>query len=104
MAIVGKPVQAVPSPVLTAAEVCELLRINRSTVYRLIKERKIPSFRVGSEHRFSREAIDAWCQAQEEKFTSNGTPVTGALSEVLPTPPSRRRGRPPHVGISRSSS
>jgi excisionase family DNA binding protein len=53
--------------VMTVAEVCEFLRINRSTLYRLIKERQIPSFRVGSEHRFSRAAIDAWQRAQEAK-------------------------------------
>ena len=43
----GKKVQAVPSPVMTVAEVCEFLRINRSTLYRLLKAHKIPSFRVG---------------------------------------------------------
>jgi excisionase family DNA binding protein len=43
------------------------MRFTLTLASRLIKERQIPSFRVGSEHRFSRAAIDAWQRAQEAK-------------------------------------
>jgi excisionase family DNA binding protein len=81
---------------MTVGEVCEFLRINRSTLYRLIKAKKIPSFRVGSEHRFQRQAIDDWVRAQELQLAL----PTQELEATLPTPPSRR-GRRPRVGISR---
>ena len=46
--------------VLTIREVAEFLRVHPSTVYRLLKHRQIPAFRVGSDYRFSREEIDQW--------------------------------------------
>jgi excisionase family DNA binding protein len=53
--------------VMTVDEVAELLRIHRSTLYRLVKTGKFPHFRMGSDFRFQREAIDVWRRAQEEK-------------------------------------
>ena len=46
--------------ILTVKELCELLRIHPSTAYRLLREGKIPSFRVGNEWRFRRDAIMRW--------------------------------------------
>jgi excisionase family DNA binding protein len=45
---------------MTVAEVTQYLRIHRVTLYRLLKANKIPGFRVGSDWRFSRQAIDRW--------------------------------------------
>jgi excisionase family DNA binding protein len=44
--------------VLTIEEVSDLLRIHRSTVYKLTRNGKIPSFRIGSDWRFRRDAIE----------------------------------------------
>jgi len=46
--------------VLTAKELAEHLHVHRSTIYRLLKARQLPAFRVGSDWRFKVEAIDAW--------------------------------------------
>jgi excisionase family DNA binding protein len=46
--------------VMTANEVTEYLRIHRTTFYRLLKRKEIPAFRMGSDWRFSRQAIDRW--------------------------------------------
>jgi excisionase family DNA binding protein len=46
--------------VLTVREVAEYLRVHQTTVYRLLKEQKLPGFRVGSDWRFNREMIDRW--------------------------------------------
>jgi excisionase family DNA binding protein len=46
--------------IMTADEVAELLHIHPTTVYRLVKQRRIPAFRVGGDYRFNREAIDHW--------------------------------------------
>jgi excisionase family DNA binding protein len=46
--------------VLTVMEVSELLQVHRSTVYKLIKEGRIPAFRIGSDWRFRTELIVRW--------------------------------------------
>jgi excisionase family DNA binding protein len=46
--------------VLTLEEVAEYLRVHPSTVYRLLKKRQIPAFKVGSDWRFNLESIDNW--------------------------------------------
>jgi excisionase family DNA binding protein len=59
--------------VMTADEVAELLRVHKSTIYRLLKAGKFPHFRMGGDFRFSREAIDEWRKAQEYKPSSSRT-------------------------------
>jgi excisionase family DNA binding protein len=46
--------------VLTIKEISDLLRVHQSTVYKLVREGKIPSFRVGSDWRFRRDLIERW--------------------------------------------
>jgi excisionase family DNA binding protein len=91
--------EAIPSPVMTADELSAYLRINRRTLNRLLKKHPIPSFRVGSNHRFDRQAIDDWVRAQELQLALPAQ----ELEATLPMSPFRR-GRRPRVGISRSSS
>ena len=45
---------------LTVREVCELLRIHPTTVYKLVRQGKIPSFRIGSYWRFRTDVIERW--------------------------------------------
>ncbi len=47
-------------PVMTVRELAEYLRVHPSTIYRLLKKRRIPAFKVGSDWRFNRETIDRW--------------------------------------------
>jgi excisionase family DNA binding protein len=51
--------------VLNVKEISEILQVHQSTIYRLIKEGKIPSFRVASEWRFrtDEKALDDWTAA-----------------------------------------
>jgi excisionase family DNA binding protein len=44
--------------VLTVAEVAAFLRVNRSTVYKLIRRGELPAFKVGSDWRFNRAQIE----------------------------------------------
>jgi excisionase family DNA binding protein len=46
--------------VLTVKEICDLLRVHPTTVYKLIRQGKIPSFRVGTEWWFRKDAILRW--------------------------------------------
>ena len=50
--------------VLTVAELAGYLRVHRTTVYRLLKRRQLPSFKIGSDWRFNVEAIDEWRMQQ----------------------------------------
>jgi len=61
--------QSKESEILTAAEVAEYLKVHPSTIYRLLKAHKIPSFKIGSDWRFKREQIDEWRIAQEKRET-----------------------------------
>jgi excisionase family DNA binding protein len=51
--------------VLKLEEVASYLRVHPSTIYRLVKKRQLPAFKLGSDWRFSRESIDQW-SAQAE--------------------------------------
>ena len=46
--------------ILTVKEICDLLRLHPSTVYKLIRQDKIPRFRVGNEWRFRTDLIMLW--------------------------------------------
>ena len=50
--------------ILTIEEVGDLLRIHRSTVYKLTRNGRIPSFRIGSDWRFRRDEIERWIAEQ----------------------------------------
>ena len=46
--------------VITIGELSEYLRVHRSTLYRLLKNRQLPGFKIGSDWRFNVETIDQW--------------------------------------------
>ena len=46
--------------ILTIKELCDFLRVHPSTIYRMVKRGEIPSFRIGADWRFRREAIERW--------------------------------------------
>ncbi len=50
--------------ILTAEEICQYLKIPRSTLYKLISDKKIPAFRVGRHWRFKKEEIEEWVEKQ----------------------------------------
>jgi excisionase family DNA binding protein len=56
--------------VMTLDEVADFLHVHPSTVYRLLKGRSIPAFKVGSDWRFNQESIERWIKRLE---TDGGT-------------------------------
>ncbi|CAG0955412.1 Putative DNA-binding proteinA [Methanosarcinales archaeon] len=46
--------------VLTIEDLSVYLKISKSTLYKLVREGKIPCQKVGRHWRFSKEAIDVW--------------------------------------------
>lgn len=53
--------------ILTIAEVAELLRVHPMTVYRMIRQGELPSFRVGRVLRFDAEQLEKWLRAKEQE-------------------------------------
>ena len=51
--------------ILTLEEVAELSRTHKSTIYRLLRKRGIPAFKMASEWRFSQESIEKWISERE---------------------------------------
>ena len=46
--------------ILTLENVAQYLRVHPSTIYRLLKRRQLPAFKVGRDWRFNLESIDRW--------------------------------------------
>jgi excisionase family DNA binding protein len=65
------------SKVLTVQEVSTYLRVHPSTIYRMLKKNQLPAFRVGSDWRFTVEAIDRWRESVE-----SGVPTRAAESQT----------------------
>jgi excisionase family DNA binding protein len=64
--------------VLTVQEVSSYLRVHPSTIYRMLKRHQIPAFRVGSDWRFTVEAIDQWRERAEAGIFKPETPRPAA--------------------------
>lgn len=60
---VGMSPGAVPR-LMTAQEVAELLRVPRSTIYELARNRRIPFVKVGRRTLFVQQALIEWIAAQ----------------------------------------
>jgi excisionase family DNA binding protein/PAS domain S-box-containing protein len=65
---------------LTVKEVAAYLRVNQTTIYRLVRKSQIPSFKVGGDWRFNLESIDEW------RLNSNAVRLESHES-VSPRPP-----------------
>lgn len=62
-------VEILKGSVLTVQEVSSYLRVHPSTIYRMLKRNQLPAFRVGSDWRFTVEAIDQWrARAEASSF------------------------------------
>jgi excisionase family DNA binding protein len=47
--------------ILTPKEVCEILRVHRGTLYKMLRKGDIPAFRIGGgEWRLHRDQLSAW--------------------------------------------
>jgi len=46
--------------ILTLENVAQYLRVHPSTIYRLLKKKQLPAFKVGRDWRFNLESIDRW--------------------------------------------
>ena len=49
-----------PDAIMKVVEVAEYLKVHRITVYRMVRKHQIPAFKIGTEVRFHRDAIEKW--------------------------------------------
>ena len=49
-----------PETLLTTKQIAEYLSIDKFTVYRLVAQRKLPAYKVGSQWRFNRKLLEKW--------------------------------------------
>ena len=58
------------STLLTVKELAEYLRVHPATIYRLLRAKQIPGFRVGGDWRFDIDMIDRWRSEEEQTAVS----------------------------------
>jgi len=63
--------------ILTVSELSEYLHIHRTTIYRLLREGKLPGFRLGSDWRISVDAIEQW---QRDQMKDNTRKVENGMA------------------------
>lgn len=74
---------------LTTRQLQNLLRVDRITIYRMLKDGRLRGFKVGGQWRFSRTEIEAWLEEQRTRtphIPAAAPPGEGSLplSQVLP--------------------
>ena len=75
------------SDILTLQEISEYLKINERTVYRMLKSKQLPAFKVRNQWRFKKEAIDNWIEKSNIKDRKNHkieVPIIGKISAGQP--------------------
>jgi excisionase family DNA binding protein len=54
--------------ILTLENVADYLRVHPSTIYRMLKKKQLPAFKIGRDWRFNRESLDRWCSKASLTF------------------------------------
>ena len=57
------PMSEILGYVLTIVELSEYLKVPKSTLYKLVREGKVPCQKVGRHWRFRKDAIDRWLES-----------------------------------------
>lgn len=65
---------------LTVAEVAELMRLSRMTVYRLVHGGELPAVRVGRSFRVPQDALDAYLRDHSVEGLADESRDEGRLS------------------------
>jgi excisionase family DNA binding protein len=88
--------------VMTLDEVAQFLHVHASTVYRMVKDRRIPAFKVGSDWRFNMLSIENWMQTMESEQATKKEEISTLLQQTSPRRP-LLSARAPRLRISRNS-
>ena len=61
-----------PGEVMTIEELAAYLKIPKSTLYKLVREGKVPSQKIGRHWRFRKGAIDHWLEEKRADESGSG--------------------------------
>jgi len=53
--------------VLTVKDIADYLKMHPMTIYKYVKEGRIPAFKIGASWRIRRDSIQKWMKEKEEK-------------------------------------
>src|SRR3989338_297351 len=62
----------------TPEELARQFKLNRVTIYRLLKQKKIPAIRIGKSYRISSAALDQWMAGQKKP-----APIPAVVREYI---------------------
>ena len=73
---------------LTVRQLQDILKVDRTTIYRMLGDNTLPGFKVGSQWRFSGQAISEWLESHQQGYgepeaSRATTPLT---RDLLPIP------------------
>lgn len=66
--VVGKTPK---SQLMTIRETCRFLKVQQHTLYRYLRGRQIPAFKLGSEWRFVRSDLEQWIREGQTRLPIN---------------------------------
>ncbi|MEK7447898.1 MAG: transcriptional repressor LexA, partial [Planctomycetota bacterium] len=77
---------------MTLPEVAEYFKVDKKTIYRMVKNKEIPAFKVRSEWRFKKPVIDDWIaqsnivqsQTTDSNSRSFEIPIIGRIAAGVP--------------------
>lgn len=69
---------------MTVAQVADYLQLNRLTVYRYIRDGRLPAARIGKVYRILREDVDGFLEARRLGGRRAAQPAEGRPSPVRP--------------------
>jgi repressor LexA len=75
------------SDILTLQEVAEYLKVDERTVYRMLKSKQLPAFKVRNQWRFKKETIDKWIEKSNIRESKNNKieiPIIAKVSAGVP--------------------
>jgi excisionase family DNA binding protein len=76
--------RGIMTDLLTTGQVQTLLKVDRTTIYRMVESGRLPGIRVGKQWRFDRAEIERWLAAAPAGPATGITPTTAATARVAP--------------------
>jgi len=75
--------------ILTLQEVANYLKVDEKTVYRMVKSKQLPAFKVRNQWRFKKDAIDKWIEFNNISVTDSANdrveiPIVSRVSAGSP--------------------
>ncbi len=88
-----------PGHIMTVDQVAAYLQLNRLTVYRYVREGRIPAAKIGKLYRILRSDVDQFLEAQKVGAPGRRRAEKTAAITQPPSAPASRARRPDEVSV-----